>query len=268
MRESHLLDTDMLLHCRIGDQSLRAAAEHFLGERQPLAVCEFSMVEFKSSYIQSLQLLGSKILDSDSVEEAVYRITYSSDRTRTRMLMILAQHLAIDLRAPWAEIQGQLITAIDGQIAVAWADLETAFEITRDFECSRAEEPPRASANGWNVVIPKCKPKNTDCSIVKFFLERQKVLRRVLDRLQDLPDRQQTKELDRIAVAIEATLEEGSYPWKGTTCRSVGDLLIALQSASHRGLLTSNRKEHLPLSDGVGNTVHVFPVTEHRLKRE
>ena len=48
------------------------------------------------------------------------------------------------------------------------------------------------------------------------------------------------------------------FPWQGTTCRKVGDLLIALHVRDRRGVLTSNGKDHGPIAEGLGHEVRLF----------
>ncbi len=267
MKSNHLVDTDIQIQRRLGDPAVRQAAEVFFNEKYPVAACEFSLVEFKGSYIQDLLLLRYKIHESDSIEEALHRIINSSDRKRARMLAHIAQMIELDLRSPWPGVKGILFTTIDAQIMIAWDDFADGLsEITRDFKCTRAEEAPRARGKGWDARIPRCGPQNTRCTITSFMSARLPVLERVKIVLDALRPDQRTKELTRINSVARETTSAKTYPWQGTTCRSVGDLLISLQSASHKALLTSNSKEHVPLSKAVGNKVDVFPVAKHRLK--
>ncbi len=267
MKRTRLVDTDIQIQRRIGDPAVRRAAESFCDERLPLAACEFSLVEFKGSYIQDLLLLRYKVHDSDSIAEALHRIINSSDRKRGRMLAHIAQMIELDLSSPWPGVKGILLATIDAQIATAWDDFADGLsEITRDFRCTRAEEAPKARGKGWDARIPRCRSLNTRCTIAEFMSARLPVLEEVTAVLDDLRPDQRTKELTRINSVARETISAGAYPWQGTTCRSVGDLLISLQSASHRALLTSNAREHVPLSKAVANEVDVFPVAEYKLK--
>ncbi len=267
MKRARLVDTDIQIQRRIGDPAVRQAAEDFCGERTPLAGCEFSLVEFKGSYIQDLLLLRYKIYDSDSIEEALHRIINSSDRKRGRMLAHIAKMIELDLSAPWSGVKGILLATIDAQIVIAWDDFASGLsEITRDFKCTRAEEAPGARGKGWNATIPLCRPENTRCTITNFMSSRLPVLEEVSTVIDGLQPEERTKELARIQEVAQKTISTKTYPWQGRTCRSVGDLLISLQSASHEALLTSNAKEHVPLSQAVGNEVEVFPVAEHKIK--
>lgn len=265
--ETSLVDTDMQLHRKLGDPAVRNASESFCQERAPLAACEFSLVEFKGSYIQDLILLRSKISRSDSIGETMHRILNSSDRKRCRMLAHFAEVVEIDFSDEWSSVKNRLITALDGQIAVAWESFSSGLEeVTRSFRCTRATEPPQAGKKGWECVIPKCLPRNTSCTIADFMASQGRLLEELQAKLEALRAEDRTAELSRIQSVVTKTLARKSYDWRGTTCRSIGDLLIALQSLNHRMLITSNAREHLVLSSTLGNTVEFFSVGKYRLK--
>lgn len=64
----------------------------------------------------------------------------------------------------------------------------------------------------------------------------------------------------------EQTIKNNKFPWESGACRKVGDLLIGLQSLEGRELLSSNYKEHSPLSQIIGYKYREFPIAAIRSK--
>ena len=101
--------------------------------------------------------------------------------------------------------------------------------------------------------------------VVSYMKRNVAELKRLFETLASLNATAMTEELRRIKkVALETI--ENTYPWAGTTCRSVGDLLIALQSKSGKVLISSNYKEHTQMHGALGYTFQEFPVSSIRSK--
>jgi hypothetical protein len=90
-------------------------------------------------------------------------------------------------------------------------------------------------------------------------------LQRLIETLAVLDATLMTQELRRIRDVAAQTIKN-KYPWKGNTCRLVGDLLIGLQSKSGKVLISSNYKEHAQTSTALGYTFKEFPVSSIRSK--
>ncbi|MFH0899703.1 MAG: hypothetical protein V2A73_03645 [Pseudomonadota bacterium] len=114
--------------------------------------------------------------------------------------------------------------------------------------------------------MPECRAENSGCRIAAFVAGFSKELAALDVTLAGLTCTQRTKELATIADVVRATIRDGRFPWEGTTCRRVGDLLIGLQSKVTSGLVSSNRKEHGQLAGPLGYAFNEFPVAEIRLK--
>lgn len=262
------LDTNLHIHRLDSDPSVRTAAEAVFVNNRPTAISSFSLVELKGNYIQCLILLHRKISDADSFDRAVAKVINTGGR---RCFLMLAQlikrlggiHYQIN---PWPEARRQLLTHLDAQIAVSWEEFRSSInKIFDDFECTRATEPPTEDGERWAAVIPKCTKANTTCIVVNYMKTHTVDLKRLFETLTLLDPTLMTQELRRIRNVAAETIKS-TYPWEGTSCRSVGDLLIGLQSKSGKVLISSNYKEHAQMCAPLGYTFKEFPVSSIRSK--
>ena len=262
------IDTDLLIHRLDFDPSVREAALAVFEDNRPTAVTAFTLVELKGNYIQDLILLRRKISDSDSFERAVARIRNAGGR---RCFLMLAQFMdsiggvAYQIN-PWSEARSQILAYLDGQISASWEVFRVSIDrVFDDFRCTRATEPPTDDTGTWSATVPHCTASNVKCKIVDFMKKHSADLERLLQSLSSLNPTIMTDELRRIAKVAEQTTKK-SFPWEGTTCRSVGDLLIALQSKSGKAFVSSNYKEHGQMSVPLGYKFREFPISKIRSK--
>lgn len=264
----NFLDTDLHIHRLDFDPSVRAAAEAVFTTNHPTAISAFSLVELKGNYIQNLILLHRKISDADSFEKAVAKIRNTGGRRSNLMLAQLMNLLGgTEYQInPWSEARRQLVTYLDAQIEVGWEEFRWSIDrIFDDFKCTRAAEPPTDDGERWSASIPHCTEANTKCIVVNYMKIYVDDLKRLVDTLSLLDPTLMTQELRRIRDVAKETIQK-TYPWKGTTCRSVGDLLIALQSKVGNVLISSNYKEHAQMCTALGYTFKEFPVSSIRSK--
>lgn len=266
-QQQWLVDTDIQIHSLIGDKSVVDAVISLKNQHSPCALSAFSKVEFKGNVIQDLCLVVRKIKDSDSIAEAVQRILATGGRKTSRMFALLCQHFEMDFTRPWTQVQGQLMTILDSELFVLWKKFTNGItNILDEFNCSRAKEEPVFQGNVRNTSIPRCRLDNTNCSIRQFFNHHLDELKELNRYLSNIPTGELTSELKVIVDVIEETITQGDFPWHGTTCRRIGDLLIALQSKQCEGLISSNKKEHALMHSSLGYSFIEFPVAKYRLK--
>jgi hypothetical protein len=262
------LDTDLHIHRLSIDPPVRKAATAIFENNRPTAISAFSLVELKGNYIQDLILLRRKISDSDSFEIAAARILSTGGRRCFRMLaQFIASIGGVAYQInPWLEGQRQLLVYLDGQIAASWEEFRESIDrVFDDFRCTRATEPPTDDTGTWTATVPHCTTSNVRCTIVDFMKQHSADLERLVHVLTSLDPTIMTEELRRIAKVAKQTITK-SFPWEGTTCRSVGDLLIALQSKSGKSLVSSNYKEHRQMSVPLGYEFQEFPISNIRSK--
>ncbi len=266
--EYTFLDTDIFFHRMSTDPPVREAAKDIYINSRPTAISEFCFVELKGAYLQDLKLLREKIARSESFERAYNRVFSTGGRKALRMLSRLLSYLGGEDFSvnPWEEAQQNLLVFIDAQIRVSWIEFSMSVDVVfRDFNCSRAGEEPISENNKWIITISKCTPENKKCKIVDFINQFSKELKVLIIHIKDLKSDDKTKELERIKKACEKTLNE-EFPWEGSGCRAVGDLLIALQSKSGKELVSSNYREHSQMCVPLEYTFRQFPFAELRSK--
>jgi|SRR5579863_2063398 hypothetical protein len=264
-----VVDTDVQIF-RLGiDAGLRDAAKGKRADRAPVAVTAFSRLEFKGNYVKCLQLLRRKVQDSDDAMSVFARVESSGGRKALMMLRQLVKLLGgvVLLRAPWPKVQGKLVTLLDAEITTAWRWFTDSVDhFVDDLACDRAAEGPELIGAHWVTTIPECRGSNTTCRVVEFFRENDGALHKLAEGLSEAPAGSLSAELEKIAAVLRQTFVAGRFPWEGETCRSVGDLLIALQALPRRGLVTSNRAEHDTLARLLGYQVDFLSVAANRLK--
>lgn len=260
-----LFDSDMLIHRVSIDKPVAQKALNYFNQYTPTAISEFSRVEIKSNYVQSMILLRKKIEKSHSFTDVCSRIQNSQDRKAKLMLGMLAEYLG-GTNLPvhkWDQVKRQFLTIIDSQIPRLLEDICGKIDETlRDFQCTRAYEEPEESGDTWRAPIAICRRDNTKCTISEFMQSNLNELKSLLDYLEVQPQAQLTDELRRIMVSIRHILKNGYHPEQEIKCRSIGDLLIALEGKDTRQLISSNYKEHFHLSKGLGYKYIEFPIAQ------
>lgn len=262
-------DTDMFIHKLSIDPPVRISAQKEFIENRPSAMSEFSIVEFKGNYIACLILLRRKICDSASVETACSRIQNSGGRRAKLMLAQLFKWLGgFDFPIkPWEKAQNMLLTHLDAQIEIVWETfLNSVDRIERQFNCTRATEEPQDNNGEWTATIPKCRRNNANCKIKKFLINFLSEIKILSSELEKLSPEKKTKELEKIHKISKQLIEHDKFSWEGSTCRQIGDLLIALESKTGIGLLSSNYKEHSILSKSLDYNFIQFEVAKIRSK--
>jgi hypothetical protein len=267
--EYSFFDTDMHLYRLSADPAVQKAASLEFNSCNLSAMSAFSMVELKGNYISCLILMRRKISDSESLNEAYSRIQNTGGRKVALMLTQLFLWLGgLEFPVnPWRKAQNYLLSLLDAQIMLIWdAFKKSVDDLFNDFDCTRAQEEPQIERGVWSARIPRCKESNTKCTIVKFMRYYDKQLVNLVQMLSGLNSDVKTKELERIQEVINKCLDKNAFPWKGNTCRKVGDLLIGLQSISGKELVSSNFKEHRQLQGPLGYTFREFPISQIRSK--
>jgi hypothetical protein len=262
------LDTDLHIHRLAVDPSVKAAADTVFETNHPTAMSALSLVELKGNYIQDLILIHRKISDAESFEKACSKILSTGGKRCSLMMAQLINLLGgIDYKInPWLEARRQLLTYLDAQIEISWEEFRSSVDdIFNDFECTRATEPPTDDGDRWSASVPHCTEANTTCTVVNYMKAHIDDLKRLFETLKMLDTKLMTQELRRIRDVAAKTIEN-KYPWKGNTCRLVGDLLIGLQSKSGKVLISSNYKEHAQMCAALGYTFKEFPVSNIRSK--
>jgi hypothetical protein len=137
---------------------------------------------------------------------------------------------------------------------------QIARRTVEDSGCACARQPikQRKKTADYDFGTDKCSRfKHGDCGIVRFLRERKPVAQRILKHLQTIPEKEKTPELEAASEFLLTVIDkEDSSPDKDP-CLKVGDLLIALESASVPIFYTLNAAESRHLCQAVGQTLIV-----------
>jgi hypothetical protein len=268
-KDHTFFDTDIFIHRLDPDQPVRTAAKALFDTYHPNAISAFSIVELKGNYIQDLILMRRKVADSDTFEKAAVKIRNTGGRRTFLMFSQLISWIGgISFPInPWEEARRELLTHLDAQLIALWEEFQRSVDkIFDDFSCARAFEGPEDDGEKWTATIPHCQENNTKCMIVDFIKKYEKELKQLLSFFDTLDSSSMTNELFKIKKIVQHTIKNNRFPWEGTTCRSVGDLLIGLQSKVGKELISSNYKEHSQLHKPLEYAFHNFPITNIRSK--
>jgi hypothetical protein len=260
-----LCDTDMVHHERSAIPALSSAARAKVASAGR-NLSTFSLVEIKGSLIQDMIFVRAKIADSASYTEVVERIQklpLPASRKMKRSFVSLSravERLDIPVKS-WKEAQGVLLSLIEGEIVSLWEELtKGAWTLSDDLKCSRAQEGVVTTDSSLEATVPHCRRENTKCIVTDFAKSHGSALETLLVAFDQIPEAERTKELSTIAAVARTSIDQG-FPWQGTTCRKVGDLLIGLSAVGHGSLLTSNGKEHQVLHGPLGYGLDLFQIT-------
>jgi hypothetical protein len=261
-------DTDMHLHKISTDYYVKNKAKELFNDNIPTASSEFSLVELKGNYIGCLILLRRKINDSESLSMAFTRVDNTGGRRAKMMLTHLIRWIdEIWSLKSWDEAKRLLITYLDSQIAASWEMFKNQVDfISDDLNCTRAKEEPEDNNGNWSATIHRCKKGNTNCNIDKFFQKHKTELVNLNEEFKLLDVSNRTPEIYKIQNIAENILKKGHFNWEGSSCRKIGDLIIALNSKSGKKLITSNYKEHSFLSKALNYQCEIFKIAEIRKK--
>jgi len=268
-KEYTFFDTDIFIHQLDPDPPVRKAAQAIFDTNHPSAISAFSLVELKGNYIQDLILMRKKVADSDTFVKSAVKIRNTGGRRSFLMFSQLITWLGgVNFPInPWEEARRKLLTHLDAQIIVSWEEFQKSVDkIFDDFCCVRAFEGPEDDGEKWTATIPHCRRDNTKCKIMDFMKKYEKELKQLVSFFDTLDSSLMTKELMKIKKNVQNTINNNRFPWEGTTCRSVGDLLIGLQSKVGKELISSNYKEHNQMHKPLEYAFHNFPIAKIRSK--
>jgi hypothetical protein len=124
--------------------------------------------------------------------------------------------------------------------------------------CGCASEELKLKKKQYDFGSESCL-KAGSCGIIEFLIANQDVLQAVLDKLEATPSERLTGELSNAVAFIRAFLDDPNGIRGRDPCKTVGDLLIALESAGIPTFYTMNGKESQHLCRVVNQSMVVCP---------
>jgi hypothetical protein len=135
--------------------------------------------------------------------------------------------------------------------------------LRRGSGCACAEQPVRrrpGKRERYELGPDRCTEAGTACPVGEFLSKLSGRAQAILDRLKALPAERKTKELVAAEEFLRRRLVDTARASDDDPCLTVGDLLIALESAGVPAFYTLNRKESEHLCPALGQVLIVRPV--------
>lgn len=135
---------------------------------------------------------------------------------------------------------------------------ESVGHVIQKSQCGCAQQDIRRTGKRYHFGEEKCSKIN-ECGIVTFLESRRTQIQEVLSRLDELPAADLTDELTSAAAFIRSFLDAPDQIRNCEPCKTVGDLLIALESVGMPTFYTMNGKESQHLCRALEQTLIVRP---------
>ena len=132
-------------------------------------------------------------------------------------------------------------------------------ERTAGCACSKFPVIERTPYKTYDFGKENCSKAGGTCGIVTFLAEREVLTNRILGQLRSLSESQKSEELKRAQDFLERFVQDPTSAPQGDPCLKVGDLIIALESASIPDFYTLNAKESQHLCRALDQNLIVRP---------
>jgi hypothetical protein len=140
---------------------------------------------------------------------------------------------------------------------------ESVGHIVEKSQCGCARQDIRRRGKRYDFGEEKCS-KVAECGIAEFLESRRPQIQRILARLQAISAGELTDELARAAEFIRSFLDSSTRIRNRDPCKTVGDLLIALESVGVPTFYTMNGKESQHLCRALEQDLVVRPANSSK----
>jgi len=229
----------------------------------------YAKLEFKSAWLQRLLYLYSASQKVGRVDEL---IGYVNDRLGSHHLhrrrlntcfqaiesFLSKMNESLSPAVQLVRLRSHIRIAILG--AYTWWDRSVHHEFNGT-KCVRASEQPKQLAGRKiDVSIPRCRPKNIECAIHKFFEENRTHFIAIKLAIEALGD-EASPELQKAKMIIENAEKNPTSLCDDRNCLKLGDILIAIDGLGMGCFAANNDKEWTLLSEVLGKKL-INPVRD------
>lgn len=161
-----------------------------------------------------------------------------------------------------AELTDRAKSHLRNLIRLGLEDLDdTITQIVDDSGCACAKIPiiEKEPYKSYEFGSDKCSKVAKNCDVIEFIRSHKPDLQKILEVIKNLPPAGKTEELKRAENFIEKVLSDHSRSPFLDSCLTVGDLMIALESANFECFYTMNIKESEHLCYALKQTLIVRP---------
>ena len=195
--------------------------------------------EFKANFLKDATTLYNLVYDSKNLGEALKRLeeTYSNRITK-RMCKLFGNIIKdVDDANDKEGVLDRLEIYIDDILVKRFKKGLDRILIDKT-ECLRSLAIPRKENNLWILSVGCTQKPKPQCRIEPFLLKEK------IDELQKIEDLPQ--EMSKVENIVQLICKEEKKPF-GNNCRTLGDVIIILESPVNSNILTSNIKDFKPI---------------------
>jgi hypothetical protein len=205
--------------------------------------------EFKANFLKDATTLYNLVYDSDTLGEAIIRFeeTYSS-RINKRMNKLFGNIINELDSKDKNEVLDRLEIYIE-DILIKRFKTGVDKVLINNTDCLRSIAIPQKVSNVWKLDV-KCSQKPIPKCKINEFLLKENIDE--LKKITTLPC-----ELSKVENTIGELCNNTKKPY-GNNCRTLGDVIISLESPKDSCILTSNKKDFEPICNCLNKTIINF----------
>ncbi len=259
--EELFVDTSAIIAHLVGHPEVRRVVASQLQAADRVVTGLVVRQELKRRFLDAVRFVYERLLEASNYHEA-YRVAKDALATWQKRKL----SLAVDLLVTYAteagdltqsELRKHVLFRLEALLDDAWDLLhEVVDEVLRGSGCAFGQEPPKRDGATWKLGRRKCSLAGEACTIADFLVIRRSAAERILARLEEQAP---TEELADAREFLVAVLPEPGLCRERSPCLTVGDLLIALESADVPTFCTLNGAESLHLCAALGQRLVLCP---------
>jgi len=256
------LDTTIVISSLIGAPTTRKRISERLSSAKPcLGLIVFQ--EFKRRHLKELAYLHRVSCDVQSIQEVNRRIEKLPPQQQRKARICQQVVNTIDEQADDKDRLERLRLYCLEMLRYGWADVLKRWYLVPFSRCACARYPIQERKNGqFQFGSDMCSKTGNECGIVEFLESKRSLIEKIMEYLGSTPSGtnqgEKSAELQRAEEFIREFLVSSSAVRSKNPCSTVGDLLIALESADVPNFYTKNAKESQHLCRVLGQTLVVL----------
>lgn len=227
------VETSVHINLWIGTRKTKAVAREHLDGRH-VVVSRHVAAEYKRAIVGSLCTFANLVLDSDSVGEALKRLSKYRDRTPLRVLQLIGEVIDRGMTG-----RGELLSWCELMIReVAMSRFFMVVdEVVDEIRCLKADAKPERIEGVWRLNA-LCKEKESPrCGVDEFVEKRSEELKVIEEFLELNPG--MIKGQEKVAQELVRVVKRRRVPY-GRRCQRVSDILITLEAPADAQLCSAD----------------------------
>ena len=257
------LDTSIQIARWIREPEMKRRIDERLKQYEATTTSLVVRQEFKRRLLKEAQYLLNQLADKGSLEKVHRHIISVLPPQQQRKRNICLEMLATVFEGkPDDELTERAQRYLRTLLRVGLSDFDNSVsQVVEDTNCACAQQPitEKIPYRQYEFGTDKCGQTGGVCGVSKFLDDHQSTVEQIQTHLKQLPADKKSAELQATESFIEKTLDEGFEAKELNPCLTVGDLLIALESAAVSDFYTLNSKESQHLCRALRQSLIVRP---------